>query len=166
MKAIVVVDREWNIGKNGKLLIHLPTDLKYYKKQTLNKVIVIGRKTLESFPNQKPLPNRTNIVLTANPNYQNDSAIVCVGLEQLKKQLANFNDKDIWISGGAMLYNLFLDQCEKIYVTKINQVFDADRSFKNLDADPNFQLLSTSKTYYENGVNFNFCIYKNKKINS
>jgi len=162
MKAIVVVDSNWGIGKDGDLLVHLPSDLKYYRKQTLNKVIVIGRKTLESFPNQKPLNKRVNLVLTSNSNYQNENAIICVGLANLKKELKKYNDDEIYISGGQMIYNLFLNECDEIYVTKIKKEFEADRHFHNLHLDPNFELKFISPTYTENGVEFNFCIYHNK----
>ena len=70
MNAIVAVDRNWAIGKDGDLLVHLPGDLKYYRQKTIGNVIIAGRKTLESFPGGRPLPERTNIVVTRNRDFE------------------------------------------------------------------------------------------------
>ena len=94
MNCIVVADMNWAIGKDNGLLAHLPGDLKYYKEKTLGKVIVIGRKTLESFPGGKPLPGRTNLVLTGNPDYKNENCIVCCGMDALEKAMAQYDDED------------------------------------------------------------------------
>ena len=83
MNAIVVVDRNWAIGREGNLLVHLPGDLKYYKEKTTGNVIVYGRKTLSTYPGGKPLPNRTNIVLTRNRDYENDGCIICHSREEV-----------------------------------------------------------------------------------
>ena len=75
MNLIVAADRNWGIGKDNGLLASLPTDMKYFREHTQGKVVVMGRKTLESMPGGKPLPNRVNYVLTANPDYQAEGCI-------------------------------------------------------------------------------------------
>ncbi len=164
MKAIVVVDKNWNIGREGDLLVHLPGDLKYYKEKTEGHVILIGRKTLESFPGQKPLPNRTNIVLTNNKNFTHNIATVCVGMDSLREELKKYDSDEIWVSGGECIYNLFLDECDEVYVTKIFEEFEADKSFRNLDKDDNFELVKESEIREERGLKYQFTVYKNKGI--
>ncbi len=163
MNSIVIVDENWGIGRDNDLLIHLPTELKYFKEKTEGKVIVIGRKTLESFPNKKPLPNRTNIVLTRDETFANDSVVVCVGEEALKQELEKYSDEDIFISGGAQVYKQFLNQCDHIYVTKIFSSFPADRYFENLDEREDFKIGWTGPCHKENGVEFQFLRYDKVK---
>lgn len=165
MNCIVVADRNWAIGKDNGLLVHLPGDLKYYKEKTIGKVIVIGRKTLESFPGGKPLPGRTNIVLTGNSDYKNDSCVVCCGIEALEKELSKYDKRDIFISGGAMIYELFMDKCDTVYVTKLFEEFEADRYFPNMDAKDDFELTWESDIMEENGVQYRFVKYEKKRRN-
>lgn len=163
MNCIVVVDENWAIGKDNDLLVHLPGDLKYYREKTIGKVIVIGRKTLESFPGSKPLPKRTNLVLTSNPDYKNDACTVCCGEEVLLEEMKKYNDDDIFISGGESIYNRYLDMCDNIYVTKIFKGFDADKHFKNIDEDKNYKLTWTSEILEENEIRYQFCKYERIK---
>ncbi len=160
MKAIVIVDRNWNIGKDGGLLVHLPKDLKYFKEKTTGKVIVIGRKTLESFPKKRPLPNRTNIVLTNNENYKNEDCTICVGVDALKEELKKYNTDDVFVAGGEMIYRLLLPCCDEVYVTKIDAAFEADKSFPNLDDDPNYVMVSQSEVVEDKGYQFKFLKYE------
>lgn len=157
---MVIVDENWGIGRNNELLVHLPGDLKHYKKTTLGKVIVIGRKTLESFPQGKPLPGRTNIVITGNPEYKNDACIVCCGKEKLMEELDRYNSEDIFISGGETIYNLFVEECDTVYLTKIYDVFEADKHFKNMDEDDRYSITWKSDIYEENGVKYQFFKYE------
>lgn len=160
MNAIVVVDKNWAIGKDNDLLVHLPGDLKYYKEKTTGKVIVIGRKTLESFPGGKPLPNRKNLVLTSNPQYKNEYCTVCLGEEAMLSELEKYEDDEIFISGGQSVYDLFLDRCDTVYVTKIEGEYPADRYFKNLDDDPGYQVTWESDMQEDKGVQYRFLKYQ------
>lgn len=162
MNCIVVADMNWAIGKDNGLLAHLPGDLKYYKEKTFGKVIVIGRKTLESFPGGKPLPGRTNLVLTGNPDYKNENCIVCCGMDALEKAMAQYDNEDIFVSGGAMIYDMMLDRCDKVFVTKIFSTFEADRYFRNMDEDENFVLTWESDVMEENGLSYKFTLYERK----
>lgn len=160
MNCIVVVDKNWAIGKDNDLLVHLPGDLKYYKEKTTGKVIVIGRKTLESFPGGRPLPNRTNLVLTSNPEYKNEYCTVCLGEEAMLKEIAKYPTEDIFISGGQTIYDLFLDRCDTVFVTKIDDEYPADRYFKNLDNDPSFKVTWESDIQEDKGTKYKFVKYQ------
>lgn len=89
MNLIAAVDNNWAIGKNNQLLVRIPMDQKFFREMTTGKVVVMGRKTLESFPNSRPLKNRTNIVLTHNPSYEVEGAVVVHSLDELHKELEN-----------------------------------------------------------------------------
>lgn len=158
MKAIVAVDKNWAIGKDNTLLAHLPGDLKYFKEMTLGKVLVMGRQTLESFPGGKPLPDRTNIVLTTNENYPAVCEICC-SEEQLFQCLEGYDPEEIFVVGGEQVYRDFIDYCDVIYVTKIDAAFDADRYFPNLDEDCNWELTSFGDPISENGLTYRFTEY-------
>ena len=163
MNAIVVVDKNWAIGKDNDLLVHLPGDLKYYKEKTTGKVIVIGRKTLESFPGGRPLPNRTNLVLTSNPEYKNPHCTVCLGEAAMLKELENYPTQDIFVSGGQSIYDLFLDRCDTVYVTKIEDEYPADRYFRNLDEDDNYHVTWESDLQEDKGTKYRFLKYERKE---
>ena len=161
MKAIVVVDQNWSIGKDGGLLVHLPGDLKYYKAKTYGKTVVIGRKTLESFPGAKPLPGRANLVLTRNPEYQPEGCQVFNSKEELLEYLGPDTD-EVYISGGENIYRQFLEDCDQFYVTKIYDSFPADRSFPNLDERADMEITWESELQEEKGIKYQFFEYTRK----
>lgn len=153
MNLIVNVDKNWAIGKDNKLLVRIPADMKFFREQTTGKVVVMGRKTLESFPGGQPLKNRVNIVLTANPAYQADGAFVVHSKEELKEELKKFNSEDVYIIGGESIYRMFLEECDTAYVTKVDDSYEADAYFPNLDEMPEWKILKESgeQTYFELG---------------
>lgn len=104
MQFIVAVDENWSIGKNGDLLYSIPEDMKFFRQTTLNKVVVMGRKTLESLPGQKPLPKRTNIVVTTNPTYAVEGALVCHSIEEVLETVKIYAPEDVFIMGGKAIY--------------------------------------------------------------
>lgn len=131
MKMIVAVDRQWAIGYQGKLLDHIPEDLKMFKKLTLGKTIIMGRKTLESLPNGEPLFNRTNVVLTSNTEYSKEGVIV---VNNIKTIINKYSDDNCFVIGGSELYSQLLNYCNEIYVTKIYYKYkNVDKFFPNLD---------------------------------
>lgn len=161
MNAIVVVDENWNIGKDGGLLVHLSGDLKYFKERTYGKTIVIGRKTLESFPGKKPLPGRRNIVLTKNENYQARECEICHSKEEAMR-LLRADTGETFISGGEAIYRAFFEDCDTFFVTKIYAGFPADRSFPNLDARKDFEIVWKSDMQQEKGIQYQFLEYVRK----
>lgn len=162
MDIIVAVDANWGIGKDGDLLHPISADLKYFRRKTTGNVLVMGRKTLESFPNKKPLPNRVNIVLTNNKNYEAEGAVLCHGIEKLPEILKEYADKQIFVAGGGTIYAQLLPQCETAYVTKIYETYEADTVFPNLDENPEWELEEKGELQEENGVKFSFDIYKKR----
>jgi dihydrofolate reductase len=162
MDLIVAVDEKWGIGKDGDLLQPISADLKYFRMKTTGNVLVMGRKTLESFPNKKPLPNRVNIVLTNNKNYEAEGVVLCHGLEELPEVLKAYEDKQIFVAGGGTIYEQLLPQCETAYVTKIYEAYEADTFFPDLDANPEWELAEKGEMQEENGVQFSFDIYRRK----
>lgn len=159
MNIIVVVDEKWNIGKDGTLLVHLPGDLKYFREKTLGKTVVVGRKTLESFPGGRPLPGRENIVLTRNMACDYHGCHIYHSKQELLEALEG---KDVFIAGGAEVYRQFLEDCDTFFVTKIYETFEADRSFPNLDEMNGIQVTWQSDMQEEKGIRYQFFEYKRK----
>ena len=145
MQLIAAVDRNWAIGKNNQLLVRIPADQKFFREVTTGKVVVMGRKTLESFPNGMPLKNRTNIVLTRNPDYQVKDAIVVHSMDELHEELKKYNSDDVFIIGGEKIYEQMLDECDVAHITKIEFAYDADAYFPNLDEREDWELTGDSE---------------------
>lgn len=163
MNLIVAVDKNWAIGKNNKLLVSIPDDMKFFRETTSGHVVVMGRKTLESFPNGKPLKNRVNIVLTSDKNYSVNDAVVVNSLDELREELKKYNSDDIYVIGGDSVYKQLLDDCDVAHVTYIDYAYDADSYFPNLDANPNWEIAEESEeqTYYD--LEFYFRKYVKKR---
>lgn len=151
MNLIVAVDKNWGIGKNNKLLVSIPLDMKFFRQETSGKVVVMGRKTLESFPNGMPLKNRTNIVLTTDPDYQVKGVIVVHNIQELMEELKNYEDDRIYVIGGGRVYEELLPYVSVAHVTKIDFAFEADTFFPNLDEMPEWQIAESSdeQTYFD-----------------
>jgi dihydrofolate reductase len=161
MTAIVAVDRDWGIGLAGKLLADLPGDRGYFREQTLHKVVVMGRKTLESLPGGKPLSARVNIVLSRNPSFRADCEVFA-SLEDCLARLARLNPADIYVAGGAEIYRQLIPYCEVCLVTKIDAALPADSFFVNLDADGAFARVWESRPRSENGFTYRFTRYERR----
>ena len=135
MKAILAADKNWGIGYNNHLLVSIPSDMKFFRQTTTGKVVVIGRKTLESFSNGMPLKNRTNIVLTANQDYQVKDAVIVHSEDELMEELKKYDADDIYVIGGESVYRMMLPYCDTVYVTKIDRAFQADTFFPESGRD-------------------------------
>ncbi|MBQ5359417.1 MAG: dihydrofolate reductase [Lachnospiraceae bacterium] len=163
MNLIVAVDRNWGIGYKGRLLVSIPNDHKMFRKETLNKVIVYGRKTLETFPLSQPLDRRTNIILSRNPDYQVRGAVVVHSIEELLKELEKYDSEDIYIIGGESIYRQMLPWCDTVHVTMIDYAYQADAFFPDLDKDPEWEITADSEeqTYFD--IPYTFVRYSRKK---
>ncbi len=160
MKLIVAVDREWSIGNKNDLLFYIPDDLKFFKANTLDKVVVMGRKTLESFPGSKPLKNRVNIVLSRNADLKIEGAVCVAGIEGLKKEIEKYNTDDVYVLGGESVYAALLPMCDTAIITHIDAVADeADKKFPALSPDK-WMLTEDSGEKECNGYKFKWCTYK------
>ena len=158
MKAILAADKNWGIGYNNHLLVSIPSDMKFFRQTTTGKVVVMGRKTLESFPNGMPLKNRTNIVLTGNQNYQVKDAIVVHSEDELMEELKKYDTDDIYVIGGESVYRMMLPYCDTAYVTKIDRAFQADTFFPNLDEVDEWEM--TEESEEQTCFDLEFCFTK------
>ncbi|TCK92352.1 dihydrofolate reductase [Natranaerovirga hydrolytica] len=160
MNCIVAVEKNWGIGCQGRLLTYLPGDLKYFKEKTLDKVVILGRKTLSTFPNGMPLKGRTNIILTRDKNFQCEGAIVKHNVEDVLELIKEYDKENVFVIGGESIYNQFMDHCETAYVTKIHDSFQSDVFFPNLDEKKEWQLIEESHINNHNDIAYQFCVYK------
>ena len=161
MNAIVACDEQWGIGKNGKLLVSIPADMQYFRQMTMGKAVLMGRKTLESFPGRKPLPHRAaNIVLTRDTDYQKEGVLVVHTIEQALEEAARFAPDDVFVIGGGEIYRQMLPYIDRIYVTKIEYTYDADTFFPNLDESSEWKLVRQSEegTYFD--LVYEFDVYR------
>ncbi|MCI6021113.1 MAG: dihydrofolate reductase [[Bacteroides] pectinophilus] len=162
MNLIVAVDSNWAIGHKGKLLVSIPEDMQFFRRETTGKVVVMGRKTLESFPNGLPLKNRVNVVITKDKEYNVKDAIICHSIEEALEVLKQYNDEDIYVIGGESVYRQFLPYCSVAHVTKINYSYDADTYFSNLDEMDEWTIEESSdeRTYFD--LEYEFVKYVKK----
>lgn len=163
MIQVVAVDKNWGIGNDGKLLFHISEDLKNFRRLTENKTVVLGRKTLDTFPKGAPLKNRRNIVLSRDEKYSVEGAKVARSVEEVTELVKNENTDNVCVIGGESVYSQFLPLCDTAVVTKIYQEAEkSDKFYPNLDENEEWFLESESEELEENGVVFKFCTYKRK----
>lgn len=157
--AIVAVNNDWGIGYNGDLLEKIPEDMKYFKELTTNNVVIMGRKTWDSLP-KKPLPNRTNIVITTQKKDNEDDAKFMTLEEAMQYAIVN-RPTDVFIIGGGQIYEKLLPICNRIYVTKILKNHkDIDTYFPNLDKDPEWETSTcTELRFSEKDIPYAFLTY-------
>ncbi len=162
MNMIVAVDNNWAIGCRNSLLVSIPADHKFFRQETTGKVVVLGRKTLETFPQKQPLQNRTNIILSSHPDYQVKGAIVVHSQEELLDRLKAYPDEEIYIIGGESVYRMMLPYCSVAHVTKIDHVYEADAYVPNLDEDEAWEITAESEeqTYFD--LVYRFVKYERK----
>lgn len=160
MRLIVAVDDAFGIGKNGQIPWRLKGDLTYFKEQTLGQAVIMGRKTLESLPNGKPLKDRVNIVLTHDTDFTPDGVIVKHSVEDV---LSMEEAEDAFVIGGESVYKAFLPYCTSALVTKVRGNFGADTHMVNLDALENWTLTQSGEPIEENGLTYRFTVYENTK---
>nr|WP_288825243.1 dihydrofolate reductase [uncultured Clostridium sp.] len=153
MNLIVAVDKNWAIGNQGQLLVSIPEDKRMFREETLGKVIIMGRKTLESLPGKQPLYGRTNIVLTRNPDYKVKGAVICSSMEAVMQELDKHTGKECFVIGGQSIYEQFLPYCDTAHVTYIDYAYSADTHFPNLDMDTGWEMCAES----EEQTYFNLC---------
>lgn len=160
MNLIAAVDRNWAIGRGGKLLVSIPEDQKLFREETMGKVVVMGRKTLESLPGGQPLYERTTIVLTRNPEYHAKGAVVCHSTEEALEELKNYPSEDVFIAGGEEIYREFLPYCDIAHITSIDYAYEADTFFPNLDQDQDWKMLlaGEEQTYFD--LCYEFRLYR------
>lgn len=169
MKLVVAVDKNWGIGYKGELLARVRADLRYFQSLTKGNVVILGSKTLSTFPGGRVLKDRINIVLSRREDYSPEGAIVVHSIDELLCELKNYENETIFVIGGANVYSQLLPYCDTAYVTKFNKSFDCDAYFENLDVSPDWELVSIGEEQLTNpetdsvsDITFNFCKYERK----
>lgn len=150
MNLIVAADKNWAIGKDNKLLVSIPADMKFFRETTKENIVIMGRKTLESFPQGQPLQKRVNIVISGNQDYQVKGAIVVHSVEEAVEEAGKY-EGEVYVIGGESIYRAMLPYCTKALVTKIDHAYEADTYFPNLDEDPEWELTGETEeqTYFD-----------------
>lgn len=163
MNIIVAVDQNWAIGKDNDMLVSIPADMKMFRQETTGKVVVMGRKTLESFPNGLPLKNRTNIIITKNKDFKVKDAIVVHSIEEALEEVKQYPTEDVYCIGGDSIYHQMLPYCDVAHITKIEFAYEADRYFPNLDEMPEWEIETQSEEHTYFDLEYSFVKYVRKK---
>lgn len=163
MKLIAAVDKNWGIGLNGRLLVSIPSDQKFFRNETYGKVVIVGRKTLATFPNGLPLEGRTNIILTSDKSFKAKNAIIVHSVEEALEAVAGYADEDVYVIGGESVYQQFLPYCNTAIITKIDHAFEADAHMMNLDEVGDWRITAESEeqTYFD--LEYVFTLYERVK---
>lgn len=162
MKLIVAVDKNWGIGNKGKLLLSIPDDMRFFRETTTGNVVIMGKNTLKSFPNGRPLKNRVNIVLTKDTTFEAQDAVIVHSIEEALEEAKKYDSESLYVIGGGSVYEQMLDYCDTAYVTYIDYSYEADCYFPNLDKNPEWVLTEESEeqTYFD--VEYYFRKYERK----
>lgn len=159
MDAIVAVYDNWGIGCEGDQPIALSADRKFFRRTTAGSTVIVGRKTVGSFPGQQPLPKRRNIVLTRQdvtiPGFETahspeEAAAMCAG------------DEKVFVIGGGTVYRQMLPLCDRAIITKVHTTVPCDTWFPDLDESPEWKLSEILESGEENGIGYEMCIYVKK----
>lgn len=162
MNAIAAVDANWAIGNKNRLLTSIPADMKFFREKTIGHVVVMGRKTLESFPNGLPLKNRVNIVLTANRSYKVKDAVIVHTKEELLEELKKYDSNELYVIGGGSIYEMLIPYCDTAYITKIDHAYAADTYFPNLDQMDDWEMTEVSEEQTCFDLEYVFAKYERK----
>lgn len=157
MQAIVCVSENWGIGMDDKLLFHLSADMKRFRALTVGKTVVVGSRTLKTFPGGRPLPDRRTVVVT-----RSESPIEGAELAHTREQALALAGPDAIVVGGASVYTLLLRDCDRVLVTKVYAAPEADSYFPNLDNHPDWRVDTESELMEENGLKFRYIDYVKK----
>ena len=162
MELIVAVYDDWGIGKNGTQPIALSADRKFFRETTRGAMVIVGRRTIEDFPGQKPLPGRVNVALTRS-GVQIPGFTVCDS-PAAAAELAQKAERAMVIGGGS-IYRQMLPMCDTAYVTKVHCTPESDTFFPNLDTDPAWHLAKILQSGEENGIAYEMCLYRRVRGN-
>ena len=132
MKMIASADNNWAIGYKGSLLAHVSADMKFFKSKTVGNVVILGRKTLMTFPNGKPLKDRKNIIITTDESFKVEGAEIVHSTDELLETVEKYDDDSLYVIGGGSIYDQLLPYCDTAYITKFDKTFEADTYIKNL----------------------------------
>jgi len=164
LSIIVAASSNNVIGIKNGLPWHLPADLKYFKKITDGKTVIMGKKCWESIPEKlRPLPNRNNIVVTTNFDYKANGALIVHDAEMLLSSIHMQPIEEVFVIGGGKLYKMAFNYADRIYMTRINQNIEGDTYLDGFD-ETKWKIVSKSEILEENGLKFNFIVYEKTNI--
>ena len=164
MQMIAAADARWGIGKDGKLLVSIPADMKNFKAVTAGKTVIMGRKTQESLPGKRPLAGRRNIILTRQADYAAEGFETASGVEEVMDLIKDTDPDDVFCIGGAEIYRLLLPCCDRALITRIDHTYDADAFLPDLDEDPDWELVQESDEQVFFDLTYHFCTYQNNAV--
>lgn len=163
MNVIAAVDCKWGIGNKRQLLVQIPADQKLFRQETTGKVIILGHRTLETFPQGMPLAGRTNIILSRDPDFKVKGADVVHSIEELMEELKAYDSRDVYVVGGESIYQQLLPYCDTAHLTVIDHTYEADAHFPNLETDEEWVQTGESdeQTYFD--LAYTFVKYERRK---
>lgn len=160
---IFAVDESWNIGYDGDMLFKISKDLQRFRSLTETNIIIMGRKTFESLPDQKALPNRINIVITRDAEYRAEDILVVTSIDELFLLLEVINPDNKMVNfviGGGNIAHQLLQYCNYAYITKVLRSFDAtDTLIPNLDEDQDWIVVKETEYYMQDDLMYNYVDY-------
>lgn len=158
MESIVVVDRNWAIGRDGDQLVYIPEDLKRFKALTMGRPVILGRKTLATFPGGRPLKGRRNLILSRDPAFAPEGAEVFLDAPSLLAAAP----ADSFVVGGGSVYALLLDRCDTAHVTMLDAEFPADTWFPNLDQHKDWEQAEEEGPFAHEGLTYRYLTYRRR----
>lgn len=159
MILIASAGLNWEIGFNNDLLFYAPDDMKFFKSQTVDNTVIMGRRTFESLPAKKPLKNRENIILSTDRSFTVDGAAVYHSVDELLEKVRGITDRKVFVIGGASIYETLLPYCDTAYITQFYATKEADRFLPDLSKSKEWKLTSRSEKHDYEGLEFTFDIY-------
>ena len=160
MNAIAAVSRDWGIGRAGELLFHIPEDLRRFRALTTGGTVIMGRKTLDSLPGGRPLPNRRNLVLTRNAAFSRPGVEAVRSLEELLALLEGQDPDRAWVCGGGEIYRLRLPWCRTCHITRVYEAPESDAFFPDLDRLPQWRLARSEAALAHGDTAYQFLVYQ------
>ena len=136
VSLIVAVSENKVIGKDSDLVWHLPTDMKFFKDTTKGHFVIMGRRNYESIPHKyRPLPNRTNVIVTRQDDYKAEGCLVVNSVEEAIERAQKAGDIEPFVIGGGQIYKYAIDNnlVDRVYITKVHTEIDGDTYFDDLD---------------------------------
>ena len=162
MTIIVAADENWAIGNKDDLLVRIKEDHRNFKALTKGNVVILGRKTLCTFPGGLPLKERTNIIMSRDPEYKVEGAVVAHSVEELLEIVKQYDDDKVFVIGGGTIYDQLLPYCNKAVVTRLDHAYEADTYFHDLDADDEWEITDTSDEMTSFDLTYHFVTYERK----
>ncbi len=161
MQLIASIDDNWGLGRDGQLLFRIRDDLRRFRRMTIGRTVILGRKTLYTFPDARPLPDRQHVILSRSPSFSVPGARVCHSRKEVFQAIANTPSEEVFLIGGESVYRLFLPYCTVAHITRVTGDYQADTHLPNLDQLPYWHLSDSGHLLHENAFSYCWLTYKN-----